>query len=58
MIALKVYMPVEIYCNRKGGIVSEKYREVELDDGVIRAICTLLIKQYLDNSKALEVAVN
>lgn len=51
-------MPVEIYCNRKGSIVSEKYREVELDDGVIRAICVLLIKQYLDSSKTLDVAVN
>ena len=43
---------VEIYCNRKGGIVSEKHREVELDDGVIRAICTLLIKQYSGFKKA------
>jgi len=58
VIALKVYMPVEIYCNRKGGIVSEKYREVEFDEDTVRAICVLLVKQYLDNSKALEVAVN
>jgi hypothetical protein len=51
-------MPVEIYCNRKGGIVSEKYREVEFDEDTVRAICVLLVKQYLDNSKALEAAVN
>jgi len=29
-------MPVEIYCNRKGGIVSEKYREVEFDEDTVR----------------------
>ena len=58
MIALKVYMPIEICCNRKGSVVSEKYREVEFDEDTVRAICVLLVKQYLDNSKALEVAVN
>jgi len=50
-ITLKVCMPVEIYCNRKGSIVGEKYGEVELDDGVIRAVCTLLIKQYFGFKK-------
>ncbi len=56
-ITLKVCMPVEIYCNRKGSVVSEKHREVEFDEDTVRAICVLLVKQYLDNSKALEAAV-
>ena len=58
MKPLKTRMAVEVICNLKGEVLSRKYEEVEFDEDTVRAICVLLVKQYLDNSKALEVAVN
>jgi|BioPla2DNA2_1021312.scaffolds.fasta_scaffold378102_1 hypothetical protein len=58
MKPLKTRMAVEVICNLKGEVLSRKYEEVELDEDTVRAICMLLINQYLDNSKTLDVAVN